>query len=179
MSRIGKKPVELPAGVEVSVADNLVTVKGPKGELKQEISKEITVKVEENQIVLTRSSDLRQARQQHGLMRALVNNMVIGVTKGFEKKLIIEGVGYRAEKNGNDLVLHLGYSNPITLKDPEGISTETPKANEIIVKGIDKTLVGNYAANIRKWRMPEPYKGKGIRYEDETVRRKEGKTGAS
>ncbi|MDD6155180.1 MAG: 50S ribosomal protein L6 [Eubacteriales bacterium] len=178
MSRIGNKPIALPAGVEVSVSENIVTVKGPKGELTQEISPRITVAVEDNEIKFTRESDERHDRAQHGLARALVNNMVEGVTKGFEKKLQIIGVGYRAEKKGNKLVMALGYSHPVEMEDPEGITTETPDPNTIVVKGIDKTLVGNYAAVIRAWRAPEPYKGKGIRYEDEHVRRKEGKTGA-
>lgn len=179
MSRIGKKPVVLPAGVEVKVSeDNIVTVKGPKGEISQQISPRITAVVEDNEVKFTRPSDERHDRAQHGLARALVNNMVEGVTKGYEKKLQIVGVGYRAEKKGNKLVMQLGFSHPVEMEDPEGITTETPDANTIIVKGIDKTLVGNYAAVIRQWRKPEPYKGKGIRYEDEHVRRKEGKTGA-
>jgi large subunit ribosomal protein L6 len=178
MSRIGRKPVALPAGVEITVSDaNVVTVKGPKGELTQQIDPRITVKVEDNQILITRPSDVRQDRAQHGLSRTLINNMVEGVTKGFEKKLKIVGVGYRAEKKGSDLVLSLGYSHPIEMKDPEGIETEVPSATEIIVKGIDKAAIGNYAANIRAWRKPEPYKGKGIRYEGERIVRKEGKAG--
>ena len=179
MSRIGRKPVALPAGVEITVSDaNVVTVKGPKGELTQQIDPRITVKVEDNQILITRPSDVRQDRAQHGLSRTLINNMVEGVTKGFEKKLKIVGVGYRAEKKGNTLVMNLGYSHPVEMEDPEGITTEAPDKTTIVVKGIDKALVGNYAAVIRAWRKPEPYKGKGIRYENEQVRRKEGKTGA-
>ncbi len=179
MSRIGKKPVALPAGVEVTVSDtNLVTVKGPKGQLEQQINPRIAVKVEEGQIVVERPSDVRTDRAQHGLSRTLINNMVEGVTKGFEKKLKIIGVGYRAEKKGSKLVMNLGYSHPVEMDDPEGITTETPDNTTIVVKGIDKALVGNYASVIRAWRKPEPYKGKGIRYEDERVRRKEGKTGA-
>ncbi len=179
MSRIGRKPVALPAGVEITVSDaNVVTVKGPKGELTQQIDPRITVKVEDNQILITRPSDVRQDRAQHGLSRTLINNMVEGVTKGFEKKLKIVGVGYRAEKKGNTLVMNLGYSHPVEMEDPEGITTEAPDNTTIVVKGIDKALVGNYAAVIRAWRKPEPYKGKGIRYENEQVRRKEGKTGA-
>ena len=179
MSRIGRKPVALPAGVEITVSDaNVVTVKGPKGELTQQIDPRITVKVEDNQILITRPSDVRQDRAQHGLSRTLINNMVEGVTKGFEKKLKIVGVGYRAEKKGNTLVMNLGYSHPVEMEDPEGITTEAPDNTTIVVKGIDKALVGNYAAIIRAWRKPEPYKGKGIRYENEQVRRKEGKTGA-
>ncbi|MGI6212519.1 MAG: 50S ribosomal protein L6 [Anaerovoracaceae bacterium] len=179
MSRIGNEPVVLPAGVQVTRDGNIVTVKGPNGELKQEISDRITFDIEDNKIVLKRASDSRQDREQHGLARALINNMVTGVTKGFEKKLIINGVGFRAEKKGKKLVMQLGFSHPVEMEDPEGITTETPDQNTIIVKGADKAQVGNYAAIIRSWRKPEPYKGKGIRYEDEHVRRKEGKTGAT
>lgn len=179
MSRIGRKPVILPAGVEVTVDDkNLVTVKGPKGQLQEQVSKLITIKVEGNEVSLTRDSDAREDRSQHGLARTLVNNMVVGVTEGYEKKLLLNGVGYKVEKKGKTLVLNLGYSHPVEMEDPEGITTETPDATTVIVKGIDKALVGNYAANIRAWRKPEPYKGKGIKYDGEIIRRKEGKTGA-
>ncbi len=179
MSRIGRKPVTLPAGVEVKVDDkNVVTVKGPKGELEQQVNERIKVEVGEGEIRLSRPTDNRNDRAQHGLSRALIQNMVTGVTSGYEKKLQIIGVGYRAEKKGNKLVMNLGFSHPVEMEDPEGITTETPDANTVVVKGIDKVLVGNYAANIRSWRKPEPYKGKGIRYEGERVRRKEGKTGA-
>ena len=179
MSRIGKHPVALPAGVEVKVDDNnVVTVKGPKGELTQKIDDSIKVAVEGNEIVVTRESDSRHDRSQHGLSRTLIQNMVTGVSGGVEKKLQIVGVGYKAEKKGKTLVMSLGYSHPVEMVDPEGITTETPDANTILVKGIDKAMVGNYAANIRAWRKPEPYKGKGVRYADERVRRKEGKTGA-
>lgn len=179
MSRIGLRPVELPAGVEINIDDNnLVTVKGPKGELKQQLSRDIKLEVKEGEITFSRPSDDREHRSQHGLARTLVNNMVEGVTKGFEKKLILQGVGYKAEKQGKTLVMSLGYSHPVKMEDPEGITTEAPDANTILVKGIDKSQVGNYAANIRAWREPEPYKGKGIRYENEYIRRKEGKTGA-
>jgi large subunit ribosomal protein L6 len=178
MSRIGRKPVVVPAGVEITVdANNVVTVKGPKGQLSEEISKLIKVEVKEGDVEVTRSSDAREERAQHGLARTLINNMVIGVTQGFEKKLQLVGVGYKAEKKGNTLVMNLGYSHPVEMVDPEGITTEVPKATEIIVRGADKALVGNYAANIRAWRKPEPYKGKGIKYVDEVIRRKEGKTG--
>ena len=160
MSRIGRLPVALPAGVEVKVdGNNVVTVKGPKGELQEQISKLIKVEI-------------------NGLARTLINNMVVGVTTGFEKKLQLVGVGYRCEKQGKNLVMNLGYSHQVIMEDPEGITTECPSANDIVVKGIDKAYVGNYAANIRKWREPEPYKGKGIRYENEVIRRKEGKAGA-
>ena len=176
MSRIGRKPVVVPAGVEVTVdANNAVTVKGPKGQLTEQISKLISVEVADGVVNVSRESDQREHRSQHGLARTLINNMVTGVTQGFEKKMQLVGVGYKAEKKGNTLVLSLGYSHPVELADPEGI---TPSATEIVVKGIDKALVGNYAANIRDWRRPEPYKGKGIKYADEVIRRKEGKAGS-
>ena len=178
MSRIGRKPVVVPAGVEITVdANNVVTVKGPKGQLSEEISKLIKVEVKEGEVEVTRATDNREDRSQHGLARTLINNMVIGVTQGFEKKLQLVGVGYKAEKKGSTLVMNLGYSHPVEMADPEGITTEVPSATEIVVKGADKALVGNYAANIRAWRKPEPYKGKGIKYIDEVIRRKEGKTG--
>ena len=177
MSRIGKKPVAIPAGVEVKVDDNnLVTVKGPKGELQGQVSKLVKVEMKEDGLEVTRDSDERTVRSQHGLARTLIANMVEGVSQGFERKLLLEGVGYRAEKKGNTLVMQLGYSHPVEMVDPEGITTETPDATTILVKGIDKSLVGNYAANIRAWREPEPYKGKGIRYQGEKVAHKEGKT---
>lgn len=179
MSRIGKKPVALPAGVEVKVDENnLITVKGPKGQLEQQIDSRIEIEIKENEIVFSRPTDNRNDRAQHGLSRTLVYNMIVGVTEGYAKKLQLIGVGYRAEKKGKTLVMNLGFSHPVEMEDPEGITTETPDANTVVVSGIDKALVGNYAANIRKWRKPEPYKGKGIRYEGENVRRKEGKTGA-
>ena len=178
MSRIGIKPIVVPAGVEVTVDGNVVTVKGPKGQLSQEISKNMTVEVKDGQITVSRPDDERHNRGQHGLARTLINNMVTGVTAGFEKKLQLVGVGYKAEKKGDTLVMNLGYSHPVEMKDPEGITTECPSQTEVTVKGIDKALVGNYAANIRAWRKPEPYKGKGIKYADEVIRRKEGKAGA-
>ena len=179
MSRIGKKPVAIPAGVEIKVDDNnMVTVKGPKGELQGQISKLVKVEMKEDGLEITRGTEERTARSQHGLARTLISNMVEGVSQGFERKLVMEGVGYRAEKKGDTLVMQLGYSHPVEMVDPEGITTETPDATTILVKGIDKSLVGNYAANIRAWREPEPYKGKGIRYDGEQIRRKEGKTGA-
>ncbi|QIB68441.1 50S ribosomal protein L6 [Aminipila butyrica] len=178
MSRIGKMPVALPAGVEVKVdGNNVVTVKGPKGELSEAISKLIKVAVEDGTLVVTRDNDNKSAREQHGLARALINNMVTGVTAGYEKKLQLVGVGYKAEKKGKTLVMNLGYSHPVEMEDPEGITTEVTSPTELIIKGIDKAVVGNYTANIRKWRKPEPYKAKGIRYEGEVIRRKEGKTG--
>jgi large subunit ribosomal protein L6 len=178
MSRIVKIPVTIPAGVEVKIGDdNLVSVKGPKGELSQKISPLITVKMEDGVINVTRGDDLKESRSLHGLSRSLINNMVTGVSDGFQRKLEIVGVGYKADKQGKKLVLNLGYSHPVELPDPEGITTETPSATEILVKGIDKAVVGNYAAIIRAWRPPEPYKGKGIRYAGEKIRRKEGKAG--
>ena len=178
MSRIGRKPIVVPAGVEVTVNGNVVTVKGPKGQLTQEISKNLTVEVKEGEVVVTRPTDNREDRSQHGLARTLIHNMIVGVTEGYSKKLQLVGVGYKAEKKGNTLVMQLGYSHPVEMEDPAGIETEVPDATTVIVKGIDKALVGNYSANIRAWRRPEPYKGKGIKYEGEVIRRKEGKTGA-
>jgi len=178
MSRIGKKPVAIPAGVEINVdKDNIVNVKGPKGELNEKISKRIKVEMADGVLNVTRDNDDKDSRSAHGLSRTLIANMVTGVTGGFERKLLITGVGYKAEKKGNVLVLNLGYSHPVELPDPDDISTETPTPTEIIVRGISKARVGNYAANIRAWRPPEPYKGKGVRYSDEIIRRKEGKTG--
>lgn len=178
MSRIGKLPVTVPSGVEITVSDkNLVTVKGPKGTLSEQISNKINMEMKDGSFVLTTKDDSRQTGAQHGLARSLVNNMVIGVTDGYEKKLVIKGVGYKAEKKGDVLVMQLGYSHPVEMPDPEGISTEVTTPTEIIVKGASKALVGNYAAVIRKWRKPEPYGGKGIRYFGENVRIKEGKTG--
>ena len=178
MSRIGKSPITIPAGVTVTVSDaNLVTVKGPLGELSEQIDKDITVVIEGDIMNVTRPSDSKRNRSLHGLSRTLINNMVVGVTQGYEKKLKIVGVGYRAAKNGNKLDLTLGFSHPVQMEDPDGITVEVPSNTDIIVKGINKQQVGNYAAKIRDWRKPEPYKGKGIRYVDEYVRRKEGKTG--
>jgi len=179
MSRIGIKPITLPAGVEVSVSEkNVVTVKGPKGELQEKISSLLTIEINEGVLTVSRDGDAAEKRAQHGLARTLINNMVVGVTEGYAKKLQLVGVGYKAEKKGNTLVMQLGYSHPIEMVDPDGIETEVPDATTVIVKGIDKALVGNYSANIRAWRRPEPYKGKGIKYEGEVIRRKEGKTGA-
>lgn len=180
MSRIGLTPINLPAGVEVKVGENnFVTVKGPKGELQEQISGLLKIEQKDGVLTVSRESDAKEHRSQHGLARTLINNMVVGVTDGYEKKLEIIGVGYKAEKKGKTLVLSLGFSHPVELDDPEGITTECPSATEIIVKGIDKALVGNYAADIRAWRKPEPYKGKGIRYSGEYVRRKEGKAGVT
>ena len=178
MSRIGRLPVEIPAGVEVTVAENnVVTVKGPKGTLTESLPVEMDIKVENNQVVVTRPNDLKKMKSLHGLTRSLLNNMVIGVTDGYEKKLEVNGVGYRAAKQGKKLVLNLGYSHPVEMEDPEGIETVLDGQNIIIVKGIDKEKVGQFAAEIRDKRRPEPYKGKGIKYADEVIRRKVGKTG--
>ncbi len=176
MSRIGRMPISVPAGVEISVQDNLVTVKGPKGTLSQQVGKEITVKIENNEIVLTRANDQKEVRAQHGLYRALLHNMVEGVTKGFSKSLIINGVGYKAQMQGKKLVLNIGYSHPIEFDPPEGISIKCPSLNEVVVEGFDKTVVGQVAANIRAKRVVEPYHAYGIRYKDEVVVMKEGKT---
>ena len=178
MSRIGFKTISIPAGVEVKVDGTTVSVKGPKGELQETISALLTVEISDGVLEVKRHTDNAEDRSQHGLARTLINNMVVGVTEGYQKKLQLVGVGYKAEKKGNTLVMNLGYSHPVELPDPEGIETECPDATTVIVKGIDKALVGNYAANVRAWRKPEPYKGKGIKYEGEHIRRKEGKTGA-
>jgi len=177
MSRIGRMPVQIPAGVEVKLNNNELTVKGPKGTLKQSFHKNMAIKVEGNNIVVSRPNDLKQNKALHGLTRSLIANMVTGVTQGFEKQLEIVGVGYRAQKQGKKLVLNLGFSHPVEIEEPAGITIEVPAQNKIVVKGIDKQLVGEVAAIIRSKRPPEPYKGKGIRYVDEYVIRKEGKTG--
>ena len=178
MSRIGRLPITIPGGVTVNVDEtNLVTVKGPLGELKEQISKDLKVTIENGVMTVERPSDNKIHRALHGLSRTLINNMVVGVSQGYTKKLKIVGVGYKANKNGKNLELSLGFSHPVSMEDPSGITTEVPVQTEIIVKGINKQQVGNYAAKIRDWRRPEPYKGKGIRYENENVRRKEGKTG--
>jgi len=176
MSRIGRMPIVLPEGVEVKVENGLVSVKGPKGQLSQQIGKEISVNIEGNEVVLTRANDKKEVRAQHGLYRALINNMVVGVTKGFEKALIINGVGYKAQVQGKKLILNIGYSHPIEIEAPEGITIECPQLTEVVVKGIDKTVVGQVAANIRAKRVVEPYHSYGIRYKDEVVITKEGKT---
>ena len=180
MSRIGIKPITLPAGVEVKVdSNNVVTVKGPKGELQEQVSKLLNVEINDGVVKVTRNDDSAEKRAQHGLARTLINNMVIGVTEGYSKKLLLVGVGYKAEKKGKKLVMNLGYSHSVEMEDPEGIETEVPDATTVVVKGISKEQVGNYSANIRAWRRPEPYKGKGIKYDGEVIRRKEGKTGAN
>lgn len=178
MSRIGIKPVTIPANVEVKIdQNNYAFVKGPKGQLEQQLPKAMEIKVEGSEITVSRPNDEKENRSLHGLTRTLINNMIVGVTEGFSKSLEIVGVGYRAQKQGNKLVLNLGFSHPVELEDPKGIETVVEGANKVIVKGIDKQQVGNYAAVIRDWRRPEPYKGKGIKYVDEVVRRKAGKTG--
>ncbi len=178
MSRIGKKPIEVPSGVTVTIAENnVVTVKGPKGELTRTFNPEITISQEENVITLTRPSEEKNHRALHGTTRAVLANMVEGVSKGFEKSLELIGVGYRAQKQGTKLVLNVGYSHPVEITPEQGIEIEVPSNTKVIVKGTNKERVGALAANIRDVRPPEPYKGKGIRYEGEFVRRKEGKTG--
>jgi large subunit ribosomal protein L6 len=177
MSRVGKKPIEIPAGVTVTLNDNVVTVKGPKGELTRTFNPDIEIKVEENIINVSRPSESKEHRALHGTTRALLSNMVEGVSKGFEKALELIGVGYRAQKQGNKLVLNVGYSHPVEITPEAGLEVEVPANTKIIVKGTSKERVGALAANIRDVRRPEPYKGKGIRYEGEFVRRKEGKTG--
>ena len=177
MSRIGKMPIAIPAGVTVSVAENnTVTVKGPKGELTRTLPREMTIKQEDGKVEISRPSDDKKEKALHGLTRALLHNMVVGVTDGFTKTLEINGVGYRAEKKGKVLTLHLGYSHNIEMEDPDGVETKVD-GNKIILSGIDKEAVGQWAANIRAKRGPEPYKGKGIKYDYETIRRKVGKTG--
>ncbi|MBE6038342.1 MAG: 50S ribosomal protein L6 [Anaerofustis stercorihominis] len=177
MSRIGRMPVNVPAGVEVTVDNGLATVKGPKGELTQAISKDMTVAIDNGVLTVTRPTDSKEHKSLHGLTTKLLSNMVIGVSAGFAKELQVVGVGYRVQKNGKTLVLNVGYSHPVEMDDPEGIETVVEGTNKIIVKGIDKAVVGQYAANIRKVRQPEPYKGKGIRYADEVIKLKEGKSG--
>ena len=178
MSRIGRLPVAVPAGVEVKIAENnVVTVKGPKGTLEKALPVEMSIKLEDGHVVVTRPSDLKRMKALHGLTRTLINNMVVGVTQGYEKVLEVNGVGYKAAKSGNKLTLSLGYSHPVEMIDPEGVETVLDGQNKITVKGIDKEKVGQYAAEIRDKRRPEPYKGKGIKYADEVIRRKVGKTG--
>lgn len=177
MSRIGRMPVTVPAGVTVTVADgNVVTVKGPKGTLERALAPELTIKVEGTEVVVTRPNDIKRIKALHGLTRSLIQNMVTGVSDGYAKVLEVNGVGYRAAKQGKKLVLNLGYSHPVEMEDPEGLETVV-EGNKITVKGISKEKVGQYAAEIRGKRAPEPYKGKGIKYADEVIRRKVGKTG--
>ncbi|MDD2509607.1 MAG: 50S ribosomal protein L6 [Syntrophomonas sp.] len=177
MSRIGKKPISLPAGVEVAMNGNALSVKGPKGVLDWELPADITVAQEGNELVVKRPSDIKKHRALHGLSRALIANMVQGVSAGFEKKLELVGVGYRAQMQGKKLVISIGFSHPVEVDPPAGIEFEVPTVTRITVRGIDKQLVGNTAAHIRAIRKPEPYKGKGIKYENEVIRRKAGKAG--
>jgi large subunit ribosomal protein L6 len=178
MSRIGRQPIAVPAGVTVDIAENnIVTVKGPKGTLVRELPAEMEIKKDGEEIIVTRPNDLKKMKSLHGLTRTLINNMVVGVTEGYKKVLEINGVGYRAAKAGNKLTLSLGYSHPVEMIDPEGVETTLEGQNKIIVSGIDKEKVGQFAAEIRDKRRPEPYKGKGIKYDNEVIRRKVGKTG--
>ena len=178
MSRIGRLPIAIPAGVEVAVAEgNKVTVKGPKGTLEKCLPVEMEIKVEDNQVVVTRPNDLKKMKSLHGLTRTLIANMVTGVTEGYQKVLEINGFGYRASKKGKEITFNLGFSHPVVMTDPEGIESVMEGQNKIIIKGIDKEKVGQYAAEIRDLRRPEPYKGKGIKYDYEVIRRKVGKTG--
>ena len=177
MSRVGKKPIEVPSGVTVTLDNNTVTVKGPKGELTRSFNPSIKIELQDNVINVSRPSESQEHRTLHGTTRALLANMVEGVSKGFERSLELIGVGYRASKQGNKLVLNVGYSHPVEIEPEKGIEIEVPSATKIVVKGFNKERVGALAANIRDVRPPEPYKGKGIRYEGEHVRRKEGKTG--
>jgi len=177
MSRIGKKPIEIPAGVTGTLNGSEVAVKGPKGELSRTFNSDLTISVEENVLTVTRPSDAKEHRALHGTTRAVISNMVEGVSKGFEKSLELIGVGYRAQKQGNKLVLSVGYSHPVEFDIEQGLEVEVPANTKIIIKGINKERVGALAADVRQVRPPEPYKGKGIRYEGEFVRRKEGKTG--
>ena len=178
MSRIGRMPIAVPAGVTVTIGEgNAVTVKGPKGELSETFATCLEIKQEGAEIVITRNSDIKEVRALHGLTRALLNNMVVGVTEGYSKKLEIVGVGYKVEKSGNKLTLSLGHSHPIYVEETAGVTFDVPDLNTIIVKGINKQEVGQVAAQIRSFRKPEPYHGKGVKYSDERIRRKAGKTG--
>lgn len=177
MSRIGRKPITLPAGVEFKVEGNVVTVKGPKGTLTQKINPVISVEQQGNEVLVTRPNDEKEARSLHGLTRTLIHNMVIGVTEGYKKELEVNGVGYRVQKQGSNLVMNLGYSHQVIVSEIPGITIEAPGPNQIIISGADKQLVGQFAAEVREKRPPEPYKGKGIKYADEHIRRKEGKAG--
>ena len=178
MSRIGRAPIAVPAGVEIKIEDNnVVTVKGPKGTLTQQFHPNMIIKQEGAEVHVTRPNDLKENRSLHGLTRTLLHNMVVGVTDGFKKELDVNGVGYRVAKEGNKLVMNLGFSHQVIMEVPQGLTVETPSANQIVVSGFDKQLVGQFAANVREKRPPEPYKGKGIKYSDEVIRRKVGKTG--
>ena len=178
MSRIGRAPISIPAGVEIKVEDNnVVTVKGPKGSLTQQFNPNMAIAIEDGVLHVTRPNDAKENRALHGLTRTLIHNMVVGVTEGFKKELDVNGVGYRVAKEGNKLVMNLGFSHQVTVEEIEGITIEVPSANKIVISGTDKQKVGQFAAEVREKRPPEPYKGKGIKYTDEVIRRKEGKTG--
>ena len=177
MSRIGRKPINIPAGVEVTVNGSDVTVKGPKGTLNQSFHPNMNIVVENNEVIVTRPNDEKENRSLHGLTRTLIHNMIVGVTEGFKKELEVNGVGYRVAKQGKDLVMNLGFSHQVVMSEIDGISIEVPNPNKIIISGPDKQKVGQFAAEVREKRPPEPYKGKGIKYADEHIRRKEGKTG--
>ena len=178
MSRIGRAPIAVPAGVEIKIEDNnVVTVKGPKGTLTQQFHPNMTIKQEGAELHVTRPNDLKENRSLHGLTRTLLHNMVVGVTDGFKKTLDVNGVGFRVAMEGGKLVMNLGFSHQVIMEVPQGLTVETPSANQIVVSGFDKQLVGQFAANVREKRPPEPYKGKGIKYSDEVIRRKVGKTG--
>ena len=179
MSRIGRMPIAVPAGVTVTVADgNVVTVKGPKGTLTKELHPDMIIKTEGSEVTVSRPSEIKMHKALHGLTRTPLNNMVVGVTDGFEKKLEVNGVGYRAQLQGKKLVMNLGYSHLVEMEPVDGVTIEVPSANEIVIKGIDNQVVGQFAAKVREKRPPEPYKGKGIKYATEHIRRKEGKTGS-
>jgi len=178
MSRIGKKPIEIPQDVEIKMTDGVVTTKGKQGTLSYAIPSGISVDIQEKAIIVTRATDQKRHRALHGLVRSLLHNMVVGVSSGFSKTLVIEGIGYRVTKQGNGITLAVGYSHPVDMQPPDGVTFDVEGQNRIIVKGADKQQVGQIAANIRRVRPPEPYKGKGIRYSDEVIRRKVGKTGA-
>lgn len=178
MSRIGRLPISVPAGVTVSIADgNVVTIKGAKGELTKQFSNKLNIEKIENEIVVTRPDDTKESKSLHGLTRTLINNMVIGVTNGFTKELEIEGVGYRAAKQGNNLVMNIGYSHQVIMEPKYGVTIDVPSQTKIVISGLDKQAVGQFAAEVREKRLPEPYKGKGIRYAGERIIRKEGKAG--
>ena len=177
MSRIGRKPINIPAGVTVTIGEGVITVKGPKGELTKPFHKNMTVKQEGAELLVTRPDDAKENRSLHGLTRSNIHNMVEGVTNGFTKELEVNGVGYRVQKKGNELVMNLGYSHQVIIPDTADVTTEAPTPNKIIVRGIDKQKVGQFAAEVREKRPPEPYKGKGIKYANEVIRRKEGKAG--
>ena len=178
MSRIGRAPIAIPANVEVKIDGNVVTVKGPKGEITKAINPIITAEVENGHILVKRPNDEKESRGLHGLTRTLIANMVTGVTEGYKKELEVNGVGYRVSKEGNKLVMNIGFSHPVTVEEIDGITIDVPGPNAIVINGVDKQAVGQFAADVRKKRPPEPYKGKGIKYKDEVIRRKEGKTGA-